>query len=87
MTEQAQLPRVFVDFNNSDQQGRVRLNTVGTVKDLNRLGIVLRDSIDIILYSLELETRGIVAYSPEEGLWVAKIDWNDVRELPGNHLP
>jgi hypothetical protein len=84
MTEQAQLPRVFVDFNNSDRQGRVRLNCVGTLQDLSRLGVVLREGTEILLSSYELEAYGTAAYSAEEGLWVAKFDSDNIRELPGN---
>jgi hypothetical protein len=75
---------VFVDFHNSDKQGRIRLNTVGTLEDLNRLGIVLREGIQIIVCCLESEAEGVVTYSREEGLWVAAINWNDIRDLPGN---
>jgi hypothetical protein len=87
MTEQSQLPRIFVDFNNSDRQGRVRLNCVGTVEDRNRLGIVLQDGTELLFCCLELETEGSVTYSTdstEEGLWLAGVDWNNIRELPGN---
>jgi hypothetical protein len=84
MIEQERLPRVFVDFNNSDRQGRVRLNCVGTVEDLNRLGIVLQEGTELLLCCHELETEGSVTYSTEEGLWVAGVDWKKIRELPGN---
>ena len=87
MNEQAQLPRVFVDFNNSDRQGRIRLNTVGALQDLNRLGIILREGTKMILCSLELQTEGTATYSTEEGLWVARVDWGHIQELPGNELP
>ncbi len=87
MTEHVQLPKVFVDFNNSDRLGRVRLNTVGTVQDLSQLGIVLSEGAAIILRSFELEAEGTVTYSSEEGVWVAKIDWDEIQELPGNQLP
>ena len=84
MNELARLPRVFVDFNNSDRQGRVRLNCVGTVQDLNRLGIVLQEGVEMLLSCVELEVEGIVTYSIEEGLWVARVDWDKVRDRPGN---
>lgn len=87
MTEHTQLPRVFVDFNNCDRMGRVRLNTVGTVQDLNRLGIVLREGAEMVLRSFELEAEGTVTYSSEEGVWVAAIDWDHILELPGNQVP
>jgi hypothetical protein len=84
MTEQAQLPRVFVDFHNCDRQGRVRLSAIGTVQDLNRLGVVLREGTELLLYSYEDETDGVATYSTEEGRWVAKFDWNKFRDLPGD---
>jgi hypothetical protein len=84
MIEQTRQPRVFVDFHNSDRQGRVRLNTVGTLQDLNRLGIVLSEGAEILLYCLESETEGVVSYSSEEGLWVAAVDWDKMRDGPGN---
>ena len=73
--------RVFADFHNADVQGRVRLNCAGTVADLHRQGIVLRDGQSLIIYSEELEVEGIVHYSEEEKLWTAVIDWNAIREV------
>jgi hypothetical protein len=84
MTEQAGLPRVFVDFQNSDRQGRVRLNSVGTIQDLNRLGITLREGTEMLLHCLELEFEGTATYSAEEGLWVAKVDSDNIRDTLDN---
>ena len=81
MTEAKQKPRVWVDFQNSDTQGRVRLSTVGTTDELKRLGIVLREGLEVVLYCLELEADGIVHYSAEEERWVAKLDWDKVRDV------
>jgi hypothetical protein len=72
-------PRIFVDFHNADAHGRVRLNCIGTVEDLARQGIVLREGQQLTLYSEELEVDGQVRYSAEEKLWVASIDWNLIR--------
>lgn len=80
MNEPPTLPRVFADFHNSDTQGRVRLNCAGTVQDLTRLGIALREGMQLLLSSYELETEAVVSFSPTEGLWVAKIDWNNIRD-------
>lgn len=73
-------PRVYADFHNADIQGRLRLNCVGTVEDLARQQIVLRDGLLLTLYSEELEVEGRVQYSTEENLWVAVIDWDAIRE-------
>ena len=84
MTENIQQPRLFVDFHNSDHLGRVRLNTVGTIQDLNQLGVILREGAEILIYCHEAEAEATATYSKEEGLWVAVIDWSRMRELPGN---
>ena len=73
--------RVFAAFHNADVQGKVRLNCAGTVADLQRQGIVLRDGQSLIIYSEKLEVEGIVHYSEEENLWTAIIDWNAIREV------
>jgi hypothetical protein len=73
-------PRVFADFQNADAQGRLRLNCIGTVEDLARQSIALRDGQWLTLYSEELAVDGQVHYSTEENLWVAVIDWKAIRE-------
>jgi hypothetical protein len=73
--------RVFADFHNADVQGRLRLNCIGTVGDLARQNIELRDGQLLTLYSEDLEVEGLVQYSSEESLWVAAIDWDAIEEL------
>jgi hypothetical protein len=87
MNMKVELPKIFADFQNSDKLGRVRLNTVGTIHDLNRLGLVLHEGDELTLSSFELEVAGKVTYSAEECIWVATIDWNNIKELPGNRIP
>jgi hypothetical protein len=73
--------RIYADFHNADEQGRLRLNCVGTIEDLARYQVELRDGEKLILYSEELEADGVVNYSANERLWVATIDWQQIREL------
>ena len=73
-------PRIYADFHNADVQGRLRLNCVGTVEDLARHQIVLRDDLLLTLYSEELAVEGQVQYSTDENLWAAVIDWDAIRE-------
>jgi type II secretory pathway component PulK len=73
--------KVFVDFHNADTQGRLRLNCIGTVEDLGRQQIVLREGLPLTLYSEELEVKGVVQYSPDEHVWVAVIDWGAVQDV------
>jgi hypothetical protein len=81
-------PRVYADFNNADAAGRLRLNCVGTVEDLARQGISLRDGVHLTLRSDdvdasgqldELTAEGTVSFSEEERCWVATIDWSAIR--------
>ena len=73
--------RIYADFHNADEQGRLRLNCVGTIEDLARYRVDLRDGEKLILYSEELEADGVVQYSEIERLWVAAVDWQQIREL------
>ncbi|MEH2145541.1 hypothetical protein [Nostoc sp.] len=74
-------PRIFADFHNADNQGRLRLNCIGTVEDLARQNIELQDGKLLTLYSEDLEVEGVVQYSTEEKLWVAAIDWNAIKQM------
>lgn len=72
-------PRIFADFHNADTQGRLRLNCIGTVEDMARQQITMREGQLLTLYSEDLEVDGQTQYSTEENLWVAVIDWNAIR--------
>jgi hypothetical protein len=74
-------PRIFADFQNADSQGRLRLNCIGTIEDLSRQGTKLIDGEKLSIYSEELEADAVVAYSDEEKIWVATIDWDKIREV------
>lgn len=81
-------PRVYADFHNADSQGRLRLNCVGTLEDLSRQHVELREGLHLILYADDLDDReeldellaeGVVSFSEEEHCWVATIDWSAIR--------
>ena len=74
-------PRIFADFHNADEQGRLRLNCVGTIEDLSRQNIKLKDGQLLTFYDEELEVDGVVQYSEEENLWVAAIDWKQIKQV------
>jgi hypothetical protein len=71
---------MYVDFQNTDAQGRVRLNTIGTIEDLSREGIALREGLEVKLDSDEFESvHGTVRFSEEESIWVASFKAEDLR--------
>jgi hypothetical protein len=80
-------PKVYADFHNADASGRLRLNCVGTIEDLARQGIALREGMPLTLYMDDLDAKGqldellvdgVVSFSAEEHCWVAAIDWSAV---------
>lgn len=70
---------LYADFNNADAEGRVRLNGVGTLSDLARLGAQLLDGQPLTIHDEELVADGEAVHSPDEKLWTARIDWSLIR--------
>ena len=74
------IPRLFADFNNADRQGRVRLITNGTLSDISRLNLELKDGMKVLLDDHDsLTTIGYIKYSDDEKIWVAEINWDDIQ--------
>jgi hypothetical protein len=80
-------PKVYADFHNADTHGRLRLNCAGTMEDLARHHITLREGLQLTLYSDDLDDKGqpdelvvggIVSFSADERTWVAAIDWTAI---------
>ena len=74
-------PRIYADFQNADAQGRLRLNCIGTMEDLSVQQLTLRERQWLMLYDEDLEVEGQVAFSTEENVWVALIDWAAIKRL------
>lgn len=74
------MKRIFVDFNNADAEGRVRLNINGALADIEIQHIELRNGLQLVLDDNEsFKIIGIVEFSETENIWVAKINWNDLK--------
>lgn len=73
-------PSIYADFNNADPRGHLRLNNVGTIEDLSRQGVLLREGLQLVLHDEELEAEGEVHFSSAESAWVAIINWQMVRQ-------
>jgi len=64
-------PRVYADIHNKDRFGKIRLNTVGTIIDLNKQNVVLQTGKVLNLYFENVEAKGVVTYSESEECWTA----------------
>ena len=76
--------RVYTDFQNMDDQNRLRLTCAGTRQDLERQDIQLSEGLILTFYSDdandagladELVAEGVVHFDKEESCWVALLDW------------
>lgn len=74
------LIKIFVDFNNADLKGRIRLNTEGTLEDLRNKKVVLTEGIELLLDDDDgMATTGVTQFSEEENIWVALINWDELK--------
>ena len=72
-------PKIYADFHNADEQGRLRLNCIGTIEDLNSQHVQLHNGQCLTLYSEDLEVDGLIQHSEDDRIWVAVIGLNDYR--------
>ncbi len=89
-------PRVYADFQNLDDENRLRLTCAGTRRDLERQGIRLREGMTLTLYTDDADdagqpdplwVEGVVHFDQAEQCWVASIDWNAIRHDSGDSPP
>jgi hypothetical protein len=78
------LPKIYADFQNLDDDNRLRLTCAGTLQDLERHGIPLHEGLVLTFYTDdaddqdqpdELRVEGVVHYDEEGQGWVAAVDW------------
>lgn len=72
---------IFVDFNNLDQDGRVRLITAGALHDIKTKNIKLFEGLELLLDdNQEFKGPGVVEFSKSENIWVARFDWKNMEQ-------
>jgi Fe-S cluster biogenesis protein NfuA len=72
---------IWVDFNNCDREGRVRLNTSGAIRSVNESQVTLQNGLEVELIKGDTyPVKGIVEYSNSEHIWVARFDINELRD-------
>ena len=71
--------RIYADFNDSDEQGRVRLDPRGSRTDVRAHGDALVEGLRVVLYMTdELEVEGTLVF---EQIWRGIPDWSTIRYL------
>ena len=81
-------PRIYADFHNLDDSNRIRLTCAGTVEDLARQGVELREGLALTFSMDDADDRGrpddllvdgVAHYDEAARCWVAVADWGTVR--------
>lgn len=73
---------IFADFNNTDKENRVRLNTNGSLNDIKAKNIKMVDGLELLLDDGdEFKIKGVVEFSKNENIWVARCDWGNASNL------
>jgi hypothetical protein len=70
--------RIYADFNDQDEQGRVLLHAGASLTDLRKHARVLRPGLPVILYTDAndyVEVAAILRRDESHGIWVA--EWSD----------
>ena len=74
------LKKIYADFNNADNKGRLRLTINGSEEDIGVQELKLFNGMKIIVYDDdELTANAEVVFSEEEKIWVAIIDWEKIK--------
>jgi hypothetical protein len=90
-----ELARIYADFQNLDNENRLRLTCSGTLRDLARQKIQLRDGLVLTFYMDDADddgkpdqllAEGTVHFNEQEACWVAAINWSARRHASDQPL-
>lgn len=74
--------RIYADFNCTDEDGRVWLDTVGSLRDIEAHAAELKEGMTVMLYMTnELEVEATLLQ--DRGSWKGVPDWKTKRYLDG----
>jgi hypothetical protein len=59
--------RIYADFNNCAEDGRVRLNTMGSLEDIEKHKDLIKEGLRVVLYTPnELDIEAVLCF---DGIW------------------
>lgn len=69
----AQIPEIYVDWNDGFGNDQIGIDCVGSKEDIRKKGIILSEGLRVKLYGDELESEAIIKFRPKEKVWIAEI--------------
>jgi len=77
--------KLYADFNSYDEQGRVRLNTIGSLEDIKQQENLLEGGMRVLLYMKdEFEVYGTLVL---EEIWLGIPDFSTIRYYNRDDAP
>ncbi|MFN0110517.1 MAG: hypothetical protein ACKVZH_16805 [Blastocatellia bacterium] len=77
--------KLYVDFNSCDEQGRVCLNTIGSLESIKQYGETLENGMKVLLFMKdEFEVQGTLFF---EGIWLGIPDFSTIRYYNLDDVP
>jgi hypothetical protein len=80
--------KIYHDLQSVDDRRRLILNLNGTIRDLNKYDINLKEGLKLTFWSDDLDDNnqpdplivdGVVQFNPQINQWVALVDWHDIK--------
>lgn len=71
---------LYADFNNRDEHDRIRLNSKGSLEDIERVGRSVRSGQEVWLADEEGRVRATLEFV--HPIWVGVAAWDSWEEIP-----
>lgn len=75
------LIKIYADFNSTNEDDKVRLNTVGSIKDIEQYEGLLKNGMKVILYMEEIEVEALLEFNETIEIWLGVPDWSTIKYL------
>lgn len=73
--------RLHADFNNCTEDYKARLDTMGSLRDIEQHKDELREGMTVILNDGEIEVEARFERDPNDEIWIGVPDWSTRRDL------
>ena len=79
---------IYADFMKCDEENRLVLTCLGTWRDLEKYNIDLQDGLMLVFYNDDQDSegnkddllvKGIAEYDSAKERWLARIDWDAIK--------
>jgi hypothetical protein len=73
--------RIHADFNNRTEEYKVRLDVMGSLRDLEQHKNQVSEGSLVLLSDQEVEVEARLEFDKVDGIWLGIPDWTTLRHL------